>query len=64
VGKKGGARLGAGRKPLPLDQKQRHRVVALLTDAELKALDDAAGDEALGTYVRSLVLRHLARRKK
>ena len=63
VAKKGGPRIGAGRKPLPPEQKQRHRVVAMLTDAEFEALDAATGEQPLGTYVRRLILRHLARRK-
>jgi hypothetical protein len=33
-----------------------------LTDAEHEALEDAAGGEALGVFVRRLVQRTLARR--
>lgn len=60
--KKGGRRKGAGRKPLG-ELKQRNRVTVLLTDQELAELKRAAGEESHGTYVRRLLLRHLARRK-
>jgi len=61
--KRGGARPGAGRKPAPPEVKQRHRVVAILTDAEHEALVDAAGDMPLATYVRRVLVRHLARKR-
>ena len=57
-------RPGAGRKPKPRDQKQGHTVASSFTDAERAELAQAAGDEPLGTYVRRVVLRHLARRKR
>jgi len=57
-------RPGAGRKPKPPSEKQRNRVVVMLTDAELRALEDAAEDGALGTYARRVLIRHLARRRK
>lgn len=62
--RRGGVRPGAGRKPKPVEQKQRNRVTLLLTDDELHELDAAAGTEPLGTYARLVILRHLARRRK
>ena len=57
-------RPGAGRKPKPRAEKQSRSVTLALTEAEHAALRKAARDEPLGTYVRELVLRHLARRRK
>lgn len=56
-------RLGAGRPPKPASKRQRHSVTAKLTDAEFRALTEAAGGELLGVFLRRLVLRSLARRK-
>lgn len=64
VSRKGGARPGAGRKPAPPESKQRHRVVVILTDGEYETLLDAADETPLGTYCRTVITRHLARRKK
>ncbi len=61
---RGGMRPGAGRKAKPLGEKQRNRVVLLLTDDELRQFGRAADAESLGTYARRIVLRHLARRRK
>ena len=63
VSRKGGARPGAGRKPAPPDVKQRNRVTVILTDAEHGALVDAADEMPLGSYVRRVLVRHLARRR-
>jgi len=57
-------RPGAGRKAKPLADKQRNRVVMLLTDEELDELGDASESEPLGTYARRVLLRHLDRRRK
>ena len=56
--------MGAGRKPKPVSEKQRHSVAASLTDAEYRELAKAAGREPLGAYVHRLILRHLARRRR
>jgi hypothetical protein len=60
----GGMRPGAGRKPLPLEEKQRNRVLLNLTDAEYTQLVDLAGDEPVSTCARRIVVRYLARRRK
>ena len=56
--------MGAGRKPKPVSEKQSEVVSVKLTRDEREGLEDAAGDLALSAYVRRLILRHLARRKK
>jgi len=61
--RKGGRRPGAGRKPKPPGERQRNAVVAKLTDDEFKQLRRVAGETGLGTYVRTLILRHLARKR-
>jgi len=61
---RGGPRVGAGRPRKPASEKQRHYVAASLTEAEYRELGEAAGRDPLGAYVRRLILRHLARRKK
>lgn len=50
-----------GRPPLPPEKKLGERVFVNLTMAEREALEQAAGQEPLATYLRRLVLRHLAR---
>ncbi len=60
----GGPRAGSGRPPLPLGKRRRHRLVVNLTDSEFRALRDLAGEMPLATYLRRLVVRHVARRKK
>ena len=57
-------RPGAGRKPLPPKERLRNRVMFTLTDDELHDLEESAGDEPLSAYLRRLVRRHLARRRK
>lgn len=61
---RGGARVGAGRKPKPPGEKQDQPVMAKFTLVERQALERAAAGAALGTYLRELVLRHLARRRR
>jgi len=60
----GGVRPGSGRKPKPHDERQRNRVMFTLTDAELEAIEDVAGGEPLSPFVREIVLRYVARRRK
>jgi hypothetical protein len=50
-----------GRPPLPKGRKQRNRLQVALTDEELTGLQAAAGDEALGSYIRRVLVRHLGR---
>ena len=61
---RGGVRAGSGRKAKAAGEKQRNRVVLLLTDQELRELNQAAGTEPLGTHARRVLLRSLARRRK
>ncbi len=61
---RGGVRPGSGRKPLPLAEKQRNRVMLNLTDSEYAELMKAAGNEPISTCARRIVVRHLARRRK
>ena len=61
---RGGPRVGAGRKPKPAHEKKGHAVTVNLTEAEHSELRSAAAREPLGTYLRRLILRHLARRRK
>jgi len=57
-------RPGAGRKPKPIHERLRNRVMFSLTDEEFEALMEAAGSEPLSAYLRRIVVRHLARRKE
>ena len=61
---RGGARVGAGRKPKPVSEKQSEVISVKLTRHERGELEDAAGHTTLSAYVRRLILRHLARRRK
>jgi len=66
MGKKrqrGGARLGAGRKPIPASQRRERSVILRFTEAEYKNLEDAAGKDRVAIFARSIVLRSLARRR-
>lgn len=60
----GGARPGAGRKPKPAHERRRNRLVLYLTDAELEELEGAIGDEQYNEYVRDVLFRHLAHRRR
>jgi len=61
------ARKRGARRPGPkkkaASEKQRQRIMLTLTDRERRELEQAAEGEALGTFVRRIVLRYLARRK-
>ena len=59
---RGGERPGAGRKPMRPEERKRNRVLDL-DDEDYSWLVDAAGDEAVSTYARDVLLRHLDRRK-
>lgn len=56
--------MGAGRKPLPREERRRNRVVLNLTDAELSALEAAAGDVPAALFAREVVAKYLARRRR
>jgi len=57
-------RPGAGRKPLPIEKRLRNRIMFSVSDEELRALEEACGDEPLSVYLRRMVRRSLARRRK
>jgi len=54
---RGGAREGAGRKPLPPQQKQRNRIMVSFTDAELDAITNAARGQPVATFLHDLAVR-------
>jgi len=61
---RGGMRPGAGRKPKPAKERLRNRVMFSLSDAEFDALEKARGGESMSAFLRRMVLRSLARRRK
>ena len=61
---RGGARVGAGRPPKSPEAKQGHGVTINLTESEHTGLLRLIGDEPLASYLRRLVLRHLARQRR
>ena len=63
---RGGMRVGAGRKPLPVREQRANRVVAWLTDDELAQLNALAmrDDRTVGAMAGVLVRRALAQRRK
>lgn len=60
---RGGARPGSGRKPKPPHEKQRNRLIVLLTDDEMQEIKRVAGHEPLGSFARRALLRLVKRRK-
>jgi hypothetical protein len=56
--------VGAGRKRKPVSEKQSELIGVKLTPKERRALESVAEGERLSAYVRRLILRHLARRRK
>ena len=56
--------MGAGRKPLPEEERRDRSVFIRLTRQEEEALAEAAAGEPLAAFVRRIVLRFLARRRK
>lgn len=63
-GGRGGVRQGSGRPPKPVEEKQARRVMVNLTEAEHAELLDAADGQPVGGFVRRIVLRYLARRRR
>ena len=57
-------RPGAGRKPKHPKERRRNRVMLTLTDDEFDALEDARGEEPMSSFLRRMVVRYLARRRK
>lgn len=60
----GGPRPGSGRKPLPSSEKLDQRVTVNLTSREHAELLEAAGEESPSSFLRRLLNRYLARRRK
>ena len=62
----GGARPGAGRKPLPPSERRDAKLLIAVTRAELRDLKQAARAAGLppATYVREMLARHLRRRRE
>lgn len=56
--------MGAGRPAKAAGEKQRNAVTTKYTDGEFSELQRAAEGEPLAAYIRRLVLRHLARRRR
>lgn len=57
-------RTGAGRKPIPLEERRRNRLVVNLNDHEYTQLLNAAGEESPSTFARKVLARYLARRRR
>lgn len=62
---KGGVRRGAGRKPYSDPSKVRStRIVFALTESEAAKVKRAAGKEPVSSFVRDIVLKHLAAKRR
>ena len=61
---RGGARAGSGPKPKPMKELRRNRMMLNFTDAEFAALRRVSGEQRPSEFVREIVLRYLARRRK
>ena len=58
-------RKGVGGRPRKkAGTKQAKRAMVTFTPAEWRDLKAAAGDKPIGTLIREIVLRYLARRRK
>ena len=53
-----------GRKPKRPSEKQSKRAMVTFTPGEWRKVKSAAGDEPVGSLIRRIVLRYLARRRK
>ena len=53
-----------GRKPKRASEKQSHRAMVAFTPGEYREVKKTAADEPVGTFIRRIVLRYLARRRK
>jgi hypothetical protein len=62
--RRGGTRPGAGRKPLPPSERLRNRIMIALADDEFEALERARGSETVSGFMRNLLIRHLAARRR
>jgi len=57
-------RSGRGRKPIPLKERRRNRVLLNLTDAEFKWLEHTADGRPVSEVAREIVLRYRDRRRR
>jgi len=55
-GRVGGARPGAGRRPLPAEERRGYPVMVRLSPPERELVEAAAGDESLATWIRDRAL--------
>ena len=53
-----------GRPPIPEHQRRTERVTINITRREREELESLAGDGSLSDFVRNLVVKFLARRKR
>ena len=53
-----------GRPKSPPHERLRNRVTVGLNDAELEQLESAAGHDSPSSYLRRLLLKHLAAKKR
>lgn len=60
----GGKRPGAGRPALPPRERRRHVVMLRLSDEELEAVQQGAGEEPLATYVRRVAVDAARNRRR
>jgi len=56
-----GRGVGGGRPKKLARDRQTERILLALTKAERRAVERAAGKEPVATFLRRLVLRHLAK---
>ena len=61
---RGGARPGSGPKPKTARKLKRNRLMLNLTDEEMIALRRVAGRQRPAAFVRDVLVKYLARRKK
>jgi hypothetical protein len=61
---RGGARPGAGRKPVARAEKRRNRLTIYFTDAELDVIEAAASASRPIEWARATLLRSARRQKR
>ena len=53
-----------GRPALPAGMARKNRIMVNVTEDERDAIERAAKDEPLGAFIRRIVLRYVARRRR
>jgi len=53
-----------GRPPLPPKDRRSEKLLVALTRGERKRLEQVVGPESLSTYMRRVVMTHVARRER